>query len=242
MRIETFILPFFSENNDNFADSIVVFIDVLRASTTICAALHNGAKEVIPAESMDRSLLLYSTLSRETRHLAGEINGIMPKGFDSGNSPLEFSYDRISGKSIVLSTTNGTRLINKVKHGRYRIIASFVNLSAVVDFINQNHDLNLNIFCAGNNGQLSFEDALCAGAIIDELNIPGIVLNDSSFACKSLFNRFRSDLNTIITESEHAKHLHKIGLSDDISFALRRDSYPVIPILNGNCFRKLNNG
>ena len=239
MKIDTFILPFFNEKEEHFVSSIVVFIDVLRASSTICAALHNGAREVIPAESMEKALNLHANLSRDTSFLSGERNGIKPNGFDAGNSPLEFTSERIRNKSIVMTTTNGTAIINKIKNAKQRIIGSFVNLSQVINYIMERDEGdNIDIICAGNSGRFSFEDALCAGAIID-----GTVenkydeLNDSSIACYNLYHLHRQNLSDFIITCDHARYLINLGFRADIEDSLTIDKYPALPIMTGSSFK-----
>lgn len=241
MKIDTFILPFFNEKEEHFVNSVVVFIDVLRATSTICAALYHGAREIIPVETMEKALALHLGLSKDTRYLAGERNGLKPNGFDSGNSPLEFTPEKIKNKSIVMTTTNGTSIINKIKNAKFRIIGSFVNLSNVIEFIiEQKEAENIDLICAGNNGRFSYEDALCAGAIIDGLtNVSDSELTDSSVACNNLYNLNKYNLRNFVAKTEHASYLSRIGFSSDIDDALSVNKYPVLPIFSGSSFKLL---
>ena len=137
MNIDAFFTSFFPERDNLFDGALVVMIDVLRASSTICASLYNGAKEVIPVENTDKAVHIYSSLSKEIRFLGGERGGVKLKGFDAGNSPLDYKEELVKGKSVVLTTTNGTVIFQKAKKALYRIIGGFVNLTMVHNFLLQ---------------------------------------------------------------------------------------------------------
>lgn len=251
MKINTYLAPFFPENEEHLANSIVVYIDVLRATTTICAALANGAREVIPIDTIEKAVSLFSQMSKETTILAGERNGIKLNGFTLGNSPADFTPEMISGKSVILTTTNGTLALQKGKHSHERLICSFNNISAVSAYIincatkyNEPNPLNfLNIICSGNNGTFSYEDALCTGALIRSI-LDGQIdleLSDSSDAALVLFNSKRDVLDQTIINGEHARALIKIGLESDVQDALVWDKYSLLPVVTGNSIKIMNN-
>jgi len=112
--------------------------DVLRASSTICSALYNGAKEIIPTTNSEQAMNIYVGLDRESRFVGGEQNLQKPSGFDAGNSPTEYTKEKVAGKTIILTTTNGTPLFTKAKSSKVRLIAAFVNFNTVLDKIEEN--------------------------------------------------------------------------------------------------------
>ncbi len=240
MKIETFFTANFQEKEGQFTNSIVVMIDVLRASSTIANALMNGAKEIIPVESTEKAVELYSKLSRETRLLAGERNGVKPTGFELGNSPFEFETEHIKGKTIILTTTNGTKLYQKAKNAKIKLIGSFVNSDSVINYIDKlilqevSQEINIEFLCAGNYGQFSYEDTLCAGSLIYKLIQlrSNLELSDSSHAAKSLFLQFSGNLKNFIKTKEHPTFLDSIGLGNDIDFCLDFDRCPVVPVIH----------
>ncbi|MDQ1265239.1 MAG: 2-phosphosulfolactate phosphatase [Bacteroidota bacterium] len=247
MKIDTFLTPYFPEKEQQFNDSIVVMLDVLRASTTVCAALYNGAKEIIPSESHDKAVHIFSSLSREIRFLGGETNGLKPNGFDAGNSPLEYTPEAVKGKTVILSTTNGTKIFQKAKQAKIRLIGGFVNITSVINYIvkiylhENNKDLNVTILCAGTNGRLSYEDTLCAGAYIHLLkqNFSESNMTDTVLVANDLYNLHSSDMKNFIKDREHAVILQAAGFGNDIEAALSYDIYPVVPIFSGSGIKKL---
>lgn len=245
MKIEVFFIPSLPESDEMFRNSIVIYIDVLRAGTTLVTALHNGAKEVIPVESLDKAINIYSNLSRETRFLGGERNGLKPNGFNAGNSPKEYSLEAVEGKTIVLTTTNGSKIFQKAKNATYRMVGCFVNKSTVENFIikkieqEPNID-NIFILCAGTNGKLSMEDTLCAGAFVDTLvnKLKIDELSDSSRVAVEMYNLHKHDLNDYIKVSEHSKFLNSIGFNDDVEVSLTQDLYDIVPLFSGISVKK----
>lgn len=241
MKVDVYFTTNFIEKDEQFLNSIVIMIDVLRASSTIANALRNGAKEIIPVDSIEKAAELYSKLSKETRILAGERNGIKPTGFDLGNSPFEFTPDRIKGKTIILTTTNGTKLFQKAKNAKLKIIGSFVNSEAIINFICKNilkeitpENINIIFLCAGNYGQFSYEDTLCAGYMINQLiqSISHVEISDASHAAKSLYHQYSDNLKEFLKTKEHSSYLKTIGFLEDVKFCLELNLCPVVPIIH----------
>ncbi len=250
MIIDAYLSPYFPETENLFDDSIVLMIDVLRASTTIAAALYNGAKEVIPCDTLDKAVKVYSSMSKEVRFLGGERNGIKPSGFDAGNSPFEYTPENVSNKSVIMSTSNGTKTFLKAKLAKRRIIAGFVNHDIVRDYLIseiesaklEGNELNIFILCSGTLGRLSYEDILCAGSYIYELSSKYKFnkLSDSAEIAKNLYNLYKNNLNEVLLKSEHSRRLIELGFLNDIELALTMNTYPVLPILIDNSIRILN--
>jgi len=219
------------------SNSVVVVIDVLRASTTICSALYNGAKEVIPCSSIDDAKDIFSRYSKDTTILGGERNGIKPLGFDSGNSPFEYSRKKVENKTVILTTTNGTQALQKVKNSKMILIGCFVNLSSIDAALNKialvdNFESEITFVCAGNNGKSSLEDTLCAGVLINKLvnRYDNCYLNDNSKLAMKTFIEMKDNLLKECYNSEHGKKLIKLGFKEDIDLALKYDIYPIVPV------------
>jgi 2-phosphosulfolactate phosphatase len=245
MKIDAFITPFFPETETQFKGSIVVMIDVLRASTTICAAIFNGAKEIITCESTDKAVNIYSSLSKSIRFLGGERNCIKPSGFDAGNSPEEYSIEAVKGKTVIITTTNGTKLFQKAKQARMKIVAGFINIDSVLGYIKKIilketiDEQNISFLCAGTNGRLSYEDTICAGAFINNLvrEFPDIEMTDSAHAVKNLYNIHSDDMKEFLKTREHALILRQLGFEKDCEIAFSFNIYPVVPIITGNSIK-----
>ncbi len=240
MEIDAFFTPFFAEEEKEFDNSYIVMIDVLRASTTVCAALYNKAEEVIPCENAEKAGNIYNSLSKTKRFIGGEKRGVKPEGYDAGNSPSEYKEELISKRTVILSTSNGTKIFNKFKQAKMRIIGCFANLNVSLELIKdklekENSNAKIVFLCAGSDGRLSYEDALCAGAYIDSIakNVPEYKITDTALAARDLYNLHRENLHDYLKEREHAKFLKKIGQEDDIDLCLTIDKYPVVPIIEG---------
>lgn len=248
MIIDAFLTPFFPETEKQFDDAIVIMIDVLRSGTTISAALFNGAKEIISSESHDKAVRIYSSLSKESRFLGGETNGLKPGGFDAGNSPFEYKPELVKGKTVIISTTNGTKIYLKARQAKLKVVGGFVNNHVIMDFIKKNQldteekvsSAKIMFLCAGTNGRLSYEDTLCAGLFIHSLTklYPGTTLTDSADASKNLYKLHSKDLLNFLKNREHALLLSKHGFDEDIHVSLSYDIYPVVPIILGNTIKK----
>ncbi len=216
----------------------VIVIDSLRATTTIVQALSNGAKDVIPTENAATAVRIAKGSGNSL--LCGERAGKIIEGFNLGNSPLEYTPEVVKDKSIILSTTNGTLSIAKSKFAKNCIIASFVNLSAVVDYVKELNE-DFAIICSGKLNNFCIEDAVCAGVIINKLiekNEANYSLNDSESAVITLAKSLAYDKNKIsnekifsmMKESEHGKYLIEIGFERDLTFCSTVDGLPSIPM------------
>jgi len=229
MKIQTLLSPL---NVDDlfFANKTTVVIDVLRATSTIITALNNGAKEIIPVNSIEFAMKVSGdTFSGQTL-LAGERNTKMIDGFTLGNSPLEYQSEIVNGKSIVLFTTNGSKAIVKAKYSSSLFISAFLNASSIAKQISEVPEVV--IMCSGNNGLFSFEDSVCAGDLIEELHELNdiIELDDASKTCHFLFEQNKNQLNKMLSETEHGKKLLGQGFKDDIDYCAQKNVFNVIPI------------
>ncbi len=231
-------LYFATEHIDEFSlrDQTVVVLDVLRAGTTIATALANGAKEIIPVNTVERAVKISGSLFGDHILRGGERNGRMIEGFDLGNSPLEYTRERVEGKAIIYSTTNGSRAIDKARYAREVAVGSFVNLSSLLGFL-RTAGRDAVILCSGNNGKFSMEDSVCAGMLLHTLSEKSnqeFSMTDAALAAVALYKSFGKSIPKMIRTSEHGKYLAEVGFADDLEYCARVDSLKVLPQLVGN--------
>lgn len=208
-------------------DKNVVVIDILRATSTICTALHHGAKAVVPVTTIEECL----SYKNENTLLACEREGKIAEGFVHGNSPMEYTEDIIKDKLLVLTTTNGTRCINMSRGARNIVAGSFLNLNAIVEFLSQEKRDTI-LFCSGWKDQFSLEDTLFAGAVVDRLAQEFNWNNDPAFSAFQLYQSAKSDLLAFVKNSSHYQRLAAHGVSKDIAFCMNQSLFNLIPILN----------
>jgi 2-phosphosulfolactate phosphatase len=212
------------------SDSIVVIIDVLRATSTIATALFNGAESIIPVDSVSKCIELGKELNAIT---AGERDGKVAEGLVYGNSPFEYPRAFIEGKTLVLTTTNGTKLLHMAldKGAPQIITGSFPNLTAVCDFlVAQKKDVLLG--CAAWKDKVNIEDTLFAGAVINSIKKEFTINCDSSQIATTLYNDAQKDLYDFMRKKD-ASHYHRLtnyGLEKDIRYCLTADGANVLPI------------
>lgn len=213
---------------------VVVVIDVLRATTTMCVALDQGADKVIPVETIEDCL---SYRGREGYILAGERNGRKVEGFHFGNSPFEFMNGVVKGKTLVLTTTNGTRAIKMAENSYQVVIGGFLNFTAITKWlISEGRDTLL--LCSGWRDKFNLEDTIFAGAIIHHIKEFFLVDSDSSFAAEKLYLNSRRNLFHFMKQSSHYRRLAHLGVINDIKYCLRPDLTDVVPVLkNGELVR-----
>jgi 2-phosphosulfolactate phosphatase len=238
MRVE---LSFTPHQADEVAlrDRTVIAIDVLRASTTIITALHNGAREVIPVTTVESAVKLAGQLAGDVVLLGGERGGRMIQGFSLGNSPAEYSTERVKGKSIVFSSTNGSQVLVNGRYAREMVVCGFVNMRLVVDFLRE-RPRDFILACAGTNGAFSLEDAVCAGMVVHELvkdTSLGATLSDGALAAESLYRSYGKNVLKLLHSTQHGRYLQDIGFEDDLKLCASVDSIPVLPQLEGNVIR-----
>ena len=220
-------------------DTTVVAVDVLRAGTTVITALANEAREVIPTSTVEAAAKISGNLTGSVTLLAGERNGKIVEGFHLGNSPREFTAERVRGKSIVFSSTNGSPLFLKAKYAREMAVCSFVNISAVKGFLKK-HSGDAHILCAGNGGGFSMEDAVCAGMLIHLLSEDGTVelgLDDAGMAALLLYRAAAKDLAGMMRQTAGGRYLESIGFAEDVALCSAIDTVPVLPVLDGTVLR-----
>lgn len=220
----------------------VVVIDVLRATSTLVEALANGARAVFPVATADDAARIAQNVGRDTVVLCGERKGLPIEGFDLGNSPLEFSAERVADLSLVMTTTNGTRAFLAVAErrsakadpeGTQILAGSFLNLGAIVERLRGGTG-TMALVCAGREGRFALEDAVCAGAIVRRLEEGladgnALELNDGAAAAGALADRHVDGLEALLAATAAGNRLRAIGLEEDLGFCATIDRTDVVP-------------
>ncbi|MFD1428057.1 2-phosphosulfolactate phosphatase [Kroppenstedtia sanguinis] len=211
---------------DQLVNRTVVMIDVFRASSCIVTALANGALFILPAETVSkaRELATVGTLS------GGERFGKSLEGFDLGNSPADYSKDRVKNKGIVMTTTNGTRALLKANRASEIRVGCFLNASSCAKAIRGLHR-DVIFLCAGTRGGFSLEDGMAAGCILHhllEIN-PAAELSDQAHALRLGYLSCREHLTEILTMSQAGRRLIARGYRRDLLDCLQKDRYDIVP-------------
>ena len=213
----------------DLSNSIIVIIDVLRATSTIATALHNGARCVIPVDSVSRCIELGKQIDGIT---AGERDGKIAEGLEYGNSPFEYPADFIEGKTLVLTTTNGTRLLHMAleKGAKEIVTGSFPNLSAICDHL-IGMKRNVILGCAAWKDRVNMEDSLFAGAVISRVRKHFDINCDSSHMAEAMYEKGKGDLFSFL-KNNNASHYHRLmnfGLEKDIRYCLTPEKFRIGP-------------
>ena len=215
------------------SSSIVVIIDVLRATSTIATALHNGAKSIIPVDSVAECIKLGKQMEVIT---AGERDGKIAEGLTYGNSPFQYPRKFIEGKVLVLTTTNGTKLLHMAlaESAKGIITGSFPNLSAVCDYLIAQKQ-NVILACAAWKDKINLEDSLFAGAVINRVKEHFYINCDASRIAESSYEEGKEDLFEFlkIKEASHYHRLMNFGLAEDIKYCLTEDIANVLVVYEG---------
>ena len=213
----------------DLSNSVVVIIDVFRATSTIASVLFNGAKALIPVDSVAKAIDISKNIGAIA---AGERDGKIAEGLQYGNSPLEYPRTFIENKTLVLTTTNGTRLLQMAldKNADTIISGSFPNLTAICDFL-VSEKKNVVLGCAGWKDRFNLEDTLFAGALIHQIKKEFEIHCDSSLMAESIFAKHKNNLLDFAPQLTHYHRLvERFGLIEDIKFCLTPDSANVLPL------------
>jgi 2-phosphosulfolactate phosphatase len=216
----------------------VLVVDVLRASTTVVTALQSGARAVIPVADKGEAGRLAATLDRDVSVLGGERGGEKLAGFALGNSPREYTEAAVAGKTVVLTTTNGTAALVRARGGARLAMGALVNASASEDFLRHALDDGLGavVLCAGWEGRVALEDALCAGLLVDRLaeHAAAAPLDDGARIAHGLYRGARDDLARALFTADHTRRLVALGAGDDVALCARLDASDVLPVYRDN--------
>jgi 2-phosphosulfolactate phosphatase len=209
-------------------EAIVVVIDVLRASSAICTAFANGAETLIPVAEVEEA----RDYKKKGFLVAAERDGFVLDFADFGNSPFNFTKEKVSGKTIVYSTTNGTRIIDMAAVSYRTVIGAFLNITALTKWLEgEGHDVIL--FCAGWKDKFNLEDAICAGAIAERLmnSFAFSTICDSAHASIDLWTAAKDNPLAYVEKAAQRSRLRDKGLDDCISFCLSMDFTDFIPMI-----------
>lgn len=220
----------------NVEDYVVVIIDIFRATTSICYGIENGAEAIIPVSEVEECAAYRE--KGDGYLLAAERNGEVVAGFDFGNSPFAYTPEKVGGKTVVLTTTNGTHALHLSRNAKKIVIGSFLNLTALCNWLKAQNDSIL-LVCSGWKNNFNLEDTLFAGAVVDQLKNSGFKLDDPALAANDLFELGKNDISGYLKKTSHGERLKKLGIEKDIAFCLQVDVTTAIPVLEGEKLVKL---
>lgn len=229
-KVEVCFSPYlFSLYKEEF--DIIVVIDVLRATSAICAAFQNGVKELIPVSTIEEA----REYQKKGYLVGAERGGQIVEGFDFGNSPYSYMMPELKGETVVLSTTNGTKSIKIAQHAGQVVIGSLLNLDVLNRWL-EKQNKNVLCLCSGWQNKFNLEDTICAGAISEYLLSTGNYRSeeDSSIASKYLFLSAKDNILGYLKASSHRRRLKNLNLNEDIKYCLNPNQAPVIPIMMGD--------
>ncbi len=238
MKIDVQLLPL-SPDPRSLADCSVVVFDILRATSVIVHALSQGAREFIPVLSAEKAFERKRDFPPGTTLLGGEKDTRPIEGFDLGNSPREYTADKIKDKRVILSTTNGTRAFHLVASAKEVMVGSFFNIGAVADKC-LTEDRDLLIFPSGDEGRFSLEDTVCGGMLIDWISGKkgkAVLLTDAAQAALILFKRFEKSPVEAFYLSHHGNKLLSLGRGDDLPYCAQINIISLVPVFSDGVIR-----
>ena len=238
MRVDIQLIPV-PPNPDKLPNRTVVVIDILRAGSVIVHALSQGATEVIPVTTVEEAFERGKTFPPGTTLLGGERGSRKIEGFDLGNSPEEYTAERVRGKRVILTTTNGTKAFHLVSAATEIFVGSFFNVTETANRCLQ-RGRNILLFASGSRGHFSLEDSVFGGMLVDRmLKRAGksIHLSDASRAAHVLYQRFEGNLVEAFLLSNHGRDLVELGLGDDLATCSKIDQTTLVPIFKDGVIR-----
>lgn len=214
----------------DFTGTTAIVIDVLRATSVITTAMANGATSVFAAGSIDEAWAEHRR-NNSVSLVCGEKDAVKIEGFHLGNSPLEFSPEKVGGKPLILLTSNGTQAIRASMKADRVLILSFLNLEAVSRVLRRTND-RVVIVCSGTNGNFSLDDALCAGMLINRIAAEDSHLCDLSQALAGFAAAEKRPPVDVLNHCFHLKYLRNKGFADDVTYCLSTDAIDIVPFWN----------
>ncbi|REJ84841.1 MAG: 2-phosphosulfolactate phosphatase [Bacteroidetes bacterium] len=226
-----YLYPVYKDN-----DSIVVIIDILRATSAICTAFEHGAEKIIPVATVDEARSY-----KEKGYMVGaERDGVQVDGFEFGNSPFSYMGEKVKDQTIVITTTNGTQAIEAAKNAYRVVIGSFLNITALCEWL-ISEKRNILLLCSGWKNKFNLEDALFAGAVSEMIAqmSDAYKCGDACLALKYLYQMAEQDPNKFLKHSSHRERLARLNLKKDIKYCLTHDQTRVIPVLHDGALIRL---
>jgi 2-phosphosulfolactate phosphatase len=217
-------------------ETIVVVIDILRATSAMCTAFHHGVNKIIPVATVEEAMEY-----KQNGFLVGaERNGIALEGFDFGNSPFSYMSEKIKGQTVVISTTNGTQAIEAARGAHKVVIGAFTNITALCTWLKQQNK-NVLLLCSGWKNRFNLEDTLFAGAVtnilLQEKN--KFKSGDAALSASYLYQSAQTNPYKYLRNSSHTERLAAMGLKKDIKYCFSLDKTTVIPVLEGKYLIKM---
>lgn len=215
-----------------------IVLDIFRCTSTIITASANGCSEIIPVLNAEEAVEVSSKLEQGSFIIAGESGGKKFSSFDLGNSPYEFTKEKVYGKKIILTTTNGTRAIKACKPAKNVLIGGFINAGAVTSYA-LGYSRDIVIVCSGSKGRLALEDVMGAGFIVSQLKQYTEEIRQSELAKTFyyLHKYFKEHLSKILATTRSGFNLKKLGYAADMDFCLQKNIYKIVPILRNNSIK-----
>ncbi len=216
-------------HQDQLSDHLVVFIDVLRNTSTMTAALYYGIQKVKPVAKVEEAA---AYLGKAGYLVAGERHGIKIPEFDAGNSPLFFKDRDNANQTLVITSTNGTQSVHLTKNAKLLCCGGFVNQSSLAQFILQ-QNLPVLLLASGWRGNVNLEDTLFAGALVHQLKSNFEVLGDPALLAETIYLQHQHHIFETINRASHYKRIAQTDSTADLTFCLTKDITPVVPVFDG---------
>ncbi len=229
MKLDVFFKPGDFPDAAGLTGQTAAVIDVLRATSSIVTALAAGCRRFLPVETLEEAATRKAELPDAL--LAGERQALPIPGFDLGNSPFEYTAAKVAGKTIIMTTTNGTVALRAARPAAAVYVAAYVNASAVAERLAAD-GRDAVLLCAGTRGRFSLEDMLCAGLIADRLAATA-ELSDTAMAAAAAYRGFKADAAAHVARSSHGSYLLTCGFAADIEYCLTADRFAVVPVYDG---------
>ncbi len=226
------VIPYASAiRPDLIINRTVVVIDVLRASSVMITALANGAKAFIPVKTVEEAHKRAAAFSPDEIILAGERDTKLIDGFHLGNSPLDYTPEKVKNKVIILTTSNGTKALNQLKGAKTVLIGGFLNLEAVAKTLLNRKEV---VFvCSGTNNNFSMDDAMCAAAITNRLTLhKSLQLSDMATTLLKAYKSEAGNLRKLLNDCYHLNLLIRNGFEKDVDFCLQKNIFNFVPDMN----------
>ncbi len=246
MQIHVSFLPIenFEQNNFSKENTIVIAIDVLRATTTMITAFEFGATSILPVTTVDEALEIFEKSQPNSVLLGGERNNIKPIKFHFGNSPFEYQNKEVSNKKVIFTTTNGTKLLHRLQNFPKIYLGCYRNVESLVQHIciQSNDNTNILVACAGSNDKFSFDDVLCAGAFVDafqSVSSTNIQLTDTAKVAKILYSQSKSTIVDFVKTTSHGASLVESGFEQDVDYCFTKNSSTIIAVYEQNLVKSL---
>jgi 2-phosphosulfolactate phosphatase len=241
MKID--VIPYASAiRPDLIKNRHVIVIDVLRASSVMVTALANGARAFIPVKTVEEARKKADWLRNEETLLCGERDTKIIDGFHLGNSPQAYTREKVEGKTLIFTTSNGTQALNRLEGATKVFIGSFLNMNALVHRFTELNDVVL--ACSGTNNNFSMDDAMCAALFMEEIMMQKTVtLSDFSITLLKAFQKDKGDLHLLLKNCYHLNLLKRNGFGDDVEYCLQKDTLNIVPEMkDGSIFCVGNQG